>query len=445
MTTTPLEEDSQCTVCIVGGGLTGIYSAYLLAKAGVDVLLIEAQENIGLGTTAYSTGKLTIQHSNKYAGFELEEAKLYYQANQQAIASFKEQLPSSLFQSATSFVYTTTEDGKKQLQQEYNRYEQIGIEAFATAETELPIPVTLALGIKNETQIHPVEVLTFLAKEAQQAGARIYTSSRATTITEQFIELENGVRILFEQLLICSHYPITSLQRLYSSKLAINRSYLTAIPVHESLEGQYISIDKPVRTIRTASIHNTLYLLYGGSNHLAGTKTETAIYYDTFEKELQTTFHLSGLPTFYWSAQDVQTPDKIPYVGPLESDSSIYIATGYDKWGLSNSLVAGELLTSYIQKEDHIAKALYVPTRHMTLQAWQQSFKTAGFIGVEFLNGHLARMDAPKCTHLGCRTRWNEGDNTWDCPCHGSRFDEHGNVIEGPAVYPLKLKKKHLD
>ena len=145
--TAELKEDRTCEVCIIGGGLTGIYTAYLLAKSGHDVILIEARNEIGTGTTAHSTGKLTVQHGTKYAKLSTSTAQDYYNANRLAIERALQDMPTSLFRNVISYIYATTEQGKTLLQQEYNVYQKIGIPSHATNETELPFDITLAIGI----------------------------------------------------------------------------------------------------------------------------------------------------------------------------------------------------------------------------------------------------------------------------------------------------------
>ena len=442
LSTATLQEDCACDICIVGGGLTGVYTAYLLAKKGYHVTLLEAQAEIGTGTTAHSTGKLTVQHGTKYANLSTSTARHYYNANRLAIERALQDMPTSLFRHATSYIYATTEQGKTLLQEEYNAYQKIGVPSHATNKTELPFDITLAIGIDNQAQIDPVDVVTHFAKLAQQAGAKLYTNTRAITVKENSLHVENGARISFKKLIVCTHYPITSIQRLYIAKFSIHRSYLMATPTSELLNGQYISADGPSRTIRTYLKDGKPYFIYGGGDHAAGTITNTDRYYELLSQELQTKFELTA-PSYLWSAQDMQAPDDVPYVGPLvKTNDTFYIATGYNKWGLSNSFVAGELLCSYVNGVSHEAQETYTPLRHNGPQAMQKILKNTGFIGVEFLKGHLTRKNAPKCTHLGCKTRWNEGDHTWDCPCHGSRFDTSGNVLEGPAVYPLQLRKE---
>ena len=437
-----LKQSLQCDICIIGGGLNGIYNAYLLAKKGFDVVLIEALSEFSHGTTAFSTGKLTAQHSLIYSSLTTEQGKLYYEANHSAIERALETNPPS-FSRATSFLYTGTSLGKEQLAAEAECYKKIGIPYVATNVTELDLSAQLALGMKGEGQINPFFFAQHFVKLARQFGAEIYLNTRVTQIhsTKNYVTTEHGHDIQYKKLLLCTHYPIESLRRLYSVKLQVDRSYLTATKCTQLLQEQYISIDEQSRTMRTALINNIPYFIYGGRSHTAGTVTHTEPFYSTLRAELQNQFGLPA-PKYSWSAQDIQTPDKIPYIGQLSpNDDSLYIATGFNKWGLSTALVAGEILSNLISKTPHPATELFSPSRSNFGSKLYFMIQTGGFVGKEFIKGHVTRANAPRCTHLGCKTRWNDADRTWDCPCHGSRYDEHGQVIEGPAVYPLDMKK----
>lgn len=439
--TPALAKDIHCQVCIVGGGLSGIYSAYLLAKSGIDVVLVEALSAIGEGATAYSTGKLTAQHGIIYSKLTEEQGKIYYHANKSAIEAALATNPPS-FSRATSFLYSTTEEGQEKLKKEAQAYTKIGIPMVATSETELPLPTQLALGMKEEGQINPAEFTTHFAKLARKEGAQLFTDTRVIKINaqEKNVLTNNDFTISYDKLILCTHYPIESVKGLYTAKLQVSRSYLTATVTSELLTGQYLSIDEQSRTIRTALIGQTPYFIYGGSAHLAGTESNTDKFYDTLRSELtQLDFKE---PSFLWSAQDVMTSDHLPYIGQLtESDNSLYVATGYNKWGLSTSLVAGEILCATLTQLSHPATELYSPSRGNFGRKLYFMLTTGGFVSEQLIAGYVTRLETPRCTHLGCKTRWNEGDETWDCPCHGSRFDKNGQVIEGPAVYPLKLKK----
>lgn len=435
--TNPIDNDHKNDICIIGGGLTGIYTAYLLAKNGHNVIVLEAKEFIGDNATTHSTGKLTVQHQTIYQNLDFQEAKLHYEINQSAIKEAVEGLPTSIVQPVTSYLYSVTEEGKEKLKKEFQVYKEIGIPSHDSTSLELSIPITYAIGIENEYQIHPFDFLQHYTKKALEYGAQILTNARVQHINMENKQVETEqYTIQFNKLIIASHYPIESIKHLQTTKMTINRTYLNATKCSELLKGQYLQIEQPCRTIRTALVNDTKYFIYGGTNHTAGHESHTKDYYSILKDELAKDYDLHN-PKFEWSNQDVQTVDSKPYIGPIDSkEDTVFIATGYCKWGMSQSIVAAHLLTRYIQKENSNVFQLYSPKRlrigKMILNSLQMTESLVG--------SYVKNTETPKCTHLGCKTLWNEADETWDCPCHGSRFASDGSVLEGPAVYPLKLK-----
>ena len=441
-----LPASTTCDVCIIGGGLTGLYTAYVLAKSGVDVVLLEANSHIGHGTTGHSTGKLTAQHSLVYADLieklTVDEARLYYQLNQIAVEKALQLLPKESIQQVDSLLYCQTKEGYAQLLKEWNAYKVLNIKANLTTDTELPFPITKALSMPQQAQIHPVEVCNFLVKEALSMGAKLYTSTRVQqlNIPQNSLHTANDMSVQYNKLILCTHYPIEAFRGLQLFKLSNSRSYMVASKFTDTLKGQYLGVDNPTRSIRTATINGEHYLVLGGANHIAGETTNTEPYYEAIQNEMKA--HFDQDPIYRWSAQDIETPDVVPYVGRITpSLPNVFIATGYRKWGISNSFVAGDILSSLITgagNEDG-AIPLYSPARTKFGAQFMQMLKVGGFVAKEFVTGYVKRADTPTCTHLGCKTKWNEADETWDCPCHGSRFNAKGEVLEGPAVHPLKL------
>ncbi len=441
-----LTSSTTCDVCIIGGGLTGLYTAYTLAKAGVDVVLLEANTHFGHGTTGHSTGKLTAQHSIVYANLleklSLEEAQLYYQLNQQAIDKARQILPPDRVRSVDSLLYCQTKEGYAQLLKEWNAYKVLNIKSNLTSDTELPFPITKALCMTQQAQINPVEVSNFLAKEAQKMGAKLYANTRVQqlNIPQNNLYTEKNMSVQYNKLILCSHYPIEAFKGLKLFKLSNSRSYMVASKTSETMQGQYLSVDFPSRSIRTATINQENYLVLGGANHIAGETVHTEPYYEAISSEMKE--HFEQQPLYRWSAQDIETPDIVPYVGRITNSlPNVLIATGYRKWGISNSFVAGDILSSLLtgSKIEEGAIALYSPSRTKFGAQFMQMLKVGGFVAKEYIAGYMKNATAPTCTHLGCKTKWNEADETWDCPCHGSRFNAKGEVLEGPAVQPLKL------
>ncbi|MDS9472133.1 FAD-dependent oxidoreductase [Sporosarcina pasteurii] len=440
----PLQEDIHCDVCIVGGGLSGIANAYYLAKQGKDVVLLE-KDSLLAGATGNSTGKLTTQHDFVYANlinkFGREHARLYYDVNKDAVEFGRSIAKGDELLSANSILYAQTKAGEELLRQEAHAYTELSIPGELGRNSELPIPILSTLMMEDEAQIHPVRFGHTLAKLAIEAGARFYEQSDVQTMdfNDRFLTLKSAAKVHFKNLILSTHYPIEALKGIQVLKLAVDRSYIVSARADIALTGQYISVDSPKRSIRTAKIDGKTYFLLSGSSHTAGVEGNTTGHYERLYADLKDTFRLTSFITG-WSAQDPETPDLIPYAGKITTSlPHVYISTGNRKWGLSNSLAGAKIISDQIVGRENPATALYAPNRTGFGDKLLQALKLTGLVVKEFTTGHIARTDAPICTHMGCRTRWNNAEETWDCPCHGSRFRKDGSVLEGPATKPLDL------
>lgn len=441
-----LNQDITCDVCIVGGGLSGVYTAYLLANAGYNVVLVEARD-IASGATGMSTGKLSSQQDLIYTKlleqFSKEEAALYFKCQKQAIKQASELASEPILTTVASTLYATTSNGVKELQHEYEAYKILDIPCKLSNDHELPIQTKATLTIHNDAQINPVLFTHQLVHKAQHHGAQFFDQTRIQRLhmQQQYLTTMEGATIHYKKLILCTHYPIEAVKKLNLIKLRIERAYLLATKVDSSLTQQYLSVEKPTRSIRTSIIGDDTYMILAGSSHPAGSNTRTTSYYEALQDELRISFQLQEAP-IHWSSQDIETPDILPYIGPItKHDPTVFVATGFRKWGLANSLVAGELLLAYLTNNPLIERemALFSPNRTALGKTLAQALQIGSTVIGELIGGHIMRRDSPKCTHLGCKTRWNEADETWDCPCHGSRFTKNGEIVEGPAVYPLDL------
>ncbi|MFF3102803.1 FAD-dependent oxidoreductase [Viridibacillus arvi] len=439
-----LEQSIETDICIIGGGISGILAAYLLSKVGRKVTLLEGN-TLFSGTTGHSTGKVTAQQGLLYSQlitkFGMEAAQQYYELNQQAVElSFNLAEPGCV-QHTDSFLYTQKADGKKDLEDEWKAYQTLGIPGEWNADCEIPYDIAASLKMPKQAQIHPVRFGRTIAEKAIQSGADIYEHSRVqkVNILKPCVELENGHTVCYKELILCSHYPLEAIIGMQIFKLEVTRSYIVAFEASELYKGQYLSIDKPGRSIRTTLIDDKPFILLAGDSHPAGTISNTSMYYEALQSEAKDKFAASNC-NYHWSAQDPETVDLIPYVGQISSRlPNIWMASGFRKWGLANSIVAAQLLRDGIVGKQNVGLSLYSPKHTKFGDAVLQALKLGGKVTKDFVGGHVTRRAMPRCTHLGCKTRWNEADETWDCPCHGSRFSKDGAVLEGPAVYPLDL------
>ncbi|MED1094944.1 MULTISPECIES: FAD-dependent oxidoreductase [Bacillus] len=479
-----LEEDKTTDVTIVGGGITGITAAYELTKKGYSVVVIDANELLN-GTTGHTTAKITAQHSLIYheliQHMGVPKARLYYESNRAVITYIqnivKEHQISCDFSPQDAILWTEDESAIKKLRQEEEAYKQIGIDREWLDELPLPVKSKGALVMKNQAQFHPLAYLKVLLEQIVEQGGEIYEHTVAVDIEDTDnadhpkVLLKNGKKISSKYVLICSHFPFYD-SGFYFSKLHADRSYVMAIkPKSPFPGGMYLNIDTPVRSLRETMHNGEKILLVGGESHQTGQGYDTEAYYTALEDFSEKTFGIDQIIS-RWSAQDLISLDKLPYIGPItRKKEKILIATAYKKWGMTSGTLAAQLLTDYVTGNTNRSHELYRPGRfypdpsikkfiqensdvaaHLTEGKIDSPEIGPGEVGkdegmVVNVNGYRTgayRDESGKlflvdttCTHMGCEVEWNSGDRTWDCPCHGSRFSHTGDVIEGPAIEPL--------
>ncbi|WP_315898447.1 FAD-dependent oxidoreductase [Planococcus sp. CPCC 101016] len=482
-----LQENESTDIAVVGGGMVGIISAYLLAKAGRKVTLIDAGKLVD-GVTGYTTAKITAQHGLFYYPLVKlvgeEQAKLYYQANMDGL-KFIEETAEELgidcdFSKHNAFVYANTAIGAKLVEKEAETYRQLGIDGeLAKDEVELPFQVKEAVVMRGQAQFHPVKFLAGLVKEIERLGGKIYEQTRAMKIlskNDPVIQTENLSHLSCNKVIVATHYPFNDFDGMYFSRLSINRSYIIAAKVNGNVPNDmYVSGDMPSRSLRYAPGENgEKLLLIGGDGHATGkSSSETMEHYRNLEKFGDEHFDIQEIP-YRWSAQDMTTLDKIPYIGTITAGyDNILVATGFHKWGMSNGALAGMLLTDQVLGKENRYAPVFSPTRPKMKAVDVASFaKDNASVAKELVKGKLKRAsktveDLGKdegslvkvgkkkaggyrdeygqvhlvdttCTHMGCEVNWNDAERSWDCPCHGSRFSYTGDVLNGPAVKPLK-------
>jgi glycine/D-amino acid oxidase-like deaminating enzyme/nitrite reductase/ring-hydroxylating ferredoxin subunit len=480
-----LNEDTTVDVAIVGAGITGITAAYLLAKEGVKVAIIEAGSVLN-GTTGHTTAKLTAQHGLIYdeliSHFGEDKAKLYFESTSSAI-KFVEKTSNEKgidcdFSKQDAFVYATSDQYDKKLETEMSAYQRLGIDGDLVGNIPFDIQIKSALLMRNQAQYHPLKFLKGLLEEAIKAGCKVYENSVAAGIedvesAQPKVKIKGGHKVACKQVIIASHFPFYDKPGLYFARMYAERSYAIGIKTNKEYPGgMYISADSPTRSIRYTPIDGGNLLILGGENHKTGQGVDTLSHYVALENFAKDVFDLSEYH-YRWSAQDLVTLDKVPYIGPLTRDKEhILVATGYKKWGMTSGILAAHLLTDYVLNRDNPYKELYTPSRFDADPDIKSFISTNADVAKHLIKGKLEfvpkdpgdlvngegsvvmhkgqRAGAYKdengklyivdttCTHLGCECEWNRAEKSWDCPCHGSRFAYDGSVIEGPAKKALK-------
>lgn len=481
-----LAEDIETDVAIVGAGITGITTAYLLAKAGKAVVLLEAGK-IFNGTTGYTTAKVTAQHGQIYheliQHFGEEHARLYYEANREAIEFIRDIVGGEEekfgLKLEDAYIYTE-QDGKtlEKLEQEYRAYEKLDIPGEWTDRLPLPIQVTGAVKMPGQYRFHPLHYVKHLTEKFLELGGRIYENTtiggKVETDGPLSLQTKRGNhRITCNYAVSASHFPFHDGKGLYFSRLHVERSYAIAVKPETAYPGgMYLSVDNPTRSLRSASYEGEELVIVGGENHATGRSICTHQHYENLEVFAGNLLGAISIP-YRWSAQDLITLDKVPYIGPITSDQDrILVATGYRKWGMTTSTLAAHIISDHILETDNRYAELFSPSRFKADPAIKTFIVQNATVAKDLVSGKMDMSDADMselrngegavvrhngqragaykneegqlflvdttCTHMGCEVEWNEGERSWDCPCHGSRYSYNGEVLEGPATEPLK-------
>ncbi|MDR4935089.1 FAD-dependent oxidoreductase [Rossellomorea marisflavi] len=475
-----LDRNLRVDAVVVGSGIAGITTAYFLAKGGKKVALIEADRVLN-GTTGHTTAKITAQHGLIYdelmQHFGTEYARHYYESNMKALNWIKETgkgLDCDL-REQDAYVYAETNEYLQKVQKEYDAYLELGIDGELVETIPLDIPIKQAIMMKGQAEFHPLKFFKHLLESFIGLGGQVFEQTPAETIeddTTTKVMTANGYHLECEKIAICTHFPFFDGMGLYFTKMYAERSYIIGIKSEKKFPGgMYINAEDPSRSFRSVVQEGGELILIGGENHKAGQGKDTREHYEALEKCGQSVFGDTE-NLHRWSAQDLISVDKVPYIGTLSpKHPTIFVATGFKKWGMTTGTLSGMILSDLILGNHNIYADLYAPSRfvadpsikhfisqnadvakHLVKGKLQIPFKSSGDLksgeggvvwhegkkcgGYRDTDGKLHLVDNT-CTHLGCETAWNQGDLTWDCPCHGSRFSPEGTVIEGPAQKPL--------
>lgn len=479
-----LEQSIEVDAAVVGGGISGITTAYLLAKEGLKVALIEAGRLLN-GTTGHTTAKITAQHDLFYdqliRSSGIEKAGLYYRAADEASSFIRQTVNeynvSCGLKEQDAYVFTDSDEYISKLQKELEAYNKLGIPSSYTEHIELPVPHKAAIVMHKQAQFHPLHYLQELVGAFVKAGGAIYEQTTAVDVEQgrrPKIMTLSGHTVTCKHVVSCTHFPFYEALGLYFARMHADRSYVLGIQskVHYP-GGMYISAEDPVRSVRSVDMPDGgKLLLIGGQGHKTGQGVCTIRHYEELEQYSEQYFQPERI-AYRWSAQDLVTDDKLPYIGHLTSGTdNIYVATGFRKWGMTSSTTSALLIRDLILERDNPYAALFSPSRPITLAGVGKLITDNVDVAKHLIAGKLElirkkpeevaedegsvvtvagkRAGAYRdkegklylvdttCTHMGCEVEWNNGDRTWDCPCHGSRFSITGEVIEGPAEKPLK-------
>ena len=417
-----MEKDAKTDVLIIGGGFAGILSAYMLEQAGIDYILLEA-DRICHGISGNTTAKITSQHGLIYSKIEkrygTEAARMYFQANEDARRRYKalcEQIPCD-YRELDNIVYSTENRGK--LEAEMRALEHIGCRGKFLETIPLPVRTCGAVCFPNQAQFHPMKLIAGIA-----SGLKIYENTKALSFDGTGIETNRG-KIQAGAVIAATHFPLFNKHGSYFLKMYQHRSYVLALENAQRLDAMYVDESKTGLSFRG---YKDLLLL-GGGGHRTGKQGGNWDELKAFAKK----HYPNAKVAAQWAAQDCMTLDGIPYIGQYSSATqNLYVATGFNKWGITSSMVAASILCDMIQGKENPYAEVFSPSRSILHPQLACNALESAI--------NLLTPTKPRCPHMGCALKWNPQEHSWDCPCHGSRFSEEGNLLNNPANDDLRLE-----
>lgn len=462
-----LDSDIRADVAVIGAGMAGLLTAYLLREKGINAVVIDGEKTAG-GVTQNTTAKITSQHDLIYKklinGFGNEKAGQYAQANQKAISRYGEIITKENidcdFEHKNAYVYSL--DDPESIQNEIVAAQSLGIKADFTTDVQLPFKIKGAEVFPDQAQFHPLKFIRAISEELN-----IFENTWARSIEKNEIVTDHG-KITADAIVVATHYPFINAPGYYFMKVHQERSYVLALENAMQVNGMYKDAGQDGYSFRNYGN----ILLLGGGGHRTGENKEGGKY--ELLRQAGKNWFPQAIEKTFWSAQDCMTVDDVPYIGQYSiTTPHMYVATGFKKWGMTGSMVSAMILSDMIAGVQNEYADVFSPQR-MDIAASAKTFlqdavevvsglanelfdipveKLSGIkngeSGIVEYEGRKAgvyktengevHIVSTKCAHMGCQLEWNPDDKSWDCPCHGSRFDYRGDVINNPAMKGIKI------
>lgn len=484
-----LEGRIETEICIIGGGLTGITTGYYLSKNNKKVVVLE-KNTIGSHTSGNTTGKITSQHGLFYNYLEesigKDYARDYYNANQEAIKNIKEIIDNENikcdFEQQDAYVITQDEKDLTKIKDEVRTVNLIEGEAEYIKKFDKQISKLEPLGgirFPNQAQFNSYKYINALANIIEQNEGKIYENSKVFSVDKEndgyCIKTEEG-EVYSKYVVIASHYPIINFPGFYFMKMYQETSYLIAVETNEELfDGMFITNSEPIISLRTAIYNGKRIVIIGGQKHKTGEERILKYSYNELEKIAKKIFPDAKV-LFRWNAEDCITLDKIPYIGEFSKMMpNVYVGTGYKKWGITTSNIAGKIISNKILGIDNKYEEIFDSRRIKPIKNYKELTNMVKEVGESLVlkrikkshkdlkdlnneEGKIIEIEGeklgvyktkegeiyairPYCSHLGCQLTFNDLDKTWDCPCHGSKFNYKGENLYDPGIKNLEFTK----
>ena len=415
-----LQGDVKTDVLVIGGGMAGLLTAYFLQQKGVSCILVEKGRICG-GTTGSTTAKITSQHGLIYSKIfkseGLEGARLYLEANNEALAAYSRLCKniSCDYEHRDNCVYSVND--RERLEDELAVIERIGGRVSFCEKPPLPFKTEGAVCFPDQAQFHPLKFAAEIAK-----GLNIYENTFVREMIGNTAVTDYG-KIRADKVIVATHFPFINKHGSYFLKLYQHRSYVIALENAPDVGGMYVDENRKGFSFRNYGNQ----LLLGGGAHRTGKQGGGWTQLRRFAKMN----YPHTAEKYYWAAQDCMSLDDVPYIGRYSKRTAeLYVASGFNKWGMTGSMAAALNLSRMVTGEESDYQRLFSPSRSV--------LKPQLLVNAFEATANLLTPSKKRCPHLGCALKWNGAEHSWDCACHGSRFDQNGKVLDNPANGDLK-------
>lgn len=479
-----LENDIEVDIAIIGGGITGLTTAFLLKDSGYRVAILEAHK-IGAGTTGFSSCHLTTDadysYRQTYKDYNDETLKTVADSRVKAIDFIESIVKNNNihcdFRRLPGYLYTEKEEELANLKEELKYAGKAGLAVSWSEKAPLPFKTLGAVRFENQGEFNAQEYLQGLSKNLN-ARCQVYEDTFVVDIKEEngsTLVKTSGGTVKAKTIIEATHLPIFF--NVLQTVSIPYRSYMVAAKISDDQypEGLYWDMNEPYHYTRVYQTENGKWLVVGGEDHKTGHVKDTSENYRRLEEYVKQRFKVSSID-FKWSAQYYEPADGLPYIGRSPFSKNVYVATGFSGDGLVYGTVAGIILADLLMGRENAWAEVFDSTRINPLVSAPEFLKaqvdvTKNFISDRFtsegedinvvakgegkildINGEKLAVSrdendevhavSPVCTHMKCYVHWNGNEKSWDCPCHGSRFSMKGEVIIGPATMVLENKEE---
>jgi glycine/D-amino acid oxidase-like deaminating enzyme/nitrite reductase/ring-hydroxylating ferredoxin subunit len=474
-----LSGDLDVDVAVIGGGIVGITAARMLKDQGLKVAVIEARR-VGRQVTGKSTAKMSSQHGILYQTLEQkfgeDKARLYAEAQEAGIRRISE-LASQYgidadIEPMPAYVYTQDESYVSKLEKEVDIARRLGLPAsFQRGDIGLPFEVLAAMRWDGQAQFHPVKYVAGLAATIPGDGSHVFEGSRAVEWEPTRVVTDRGT-VTARHVVMATHIPLGQVGMYYAMAYP-HAEPVIAAPIGRVPPGMYKNAESPGRSIRTHRSGDRTSAIVAGDSFKPGHPDDEQKSIRDVEAWLAEHFD-AGPVEYRWINEDYEAMDQAPYIGWSSKGDGYLVATGFAAWGISNGTVAGMIIADLVAGRENRWLPVFDASRVKPVAGAKEFAKENLSVAAHLVGGYLSRKpkdyDALEpghaaimkvdgenvaafkdeqgvvhavsavCTHMGCLVGWNATDRTWDCPCHGSRFELSGEVIHGPATQPLGSK-----